>query len=117
MARRMHLYLAKLQRREGEMSEGIGVRTAACSDYERLLSESTDALYTWKNRREQIARLGLEGKRTGDELQRLQAEYARAYNRLERHAKSCATCQFATEFEDDDERGDTVLATRKQASA
>ncbi len=99
------------------MNEAIVVRTAACSDYERLLEECKNALYAWKNRREQIARLGLEGKRTGDELQRLQAEYARAYSRLERHAKSCATCRFATEIEDEDQRGDTQHPARKEVSA
>lgn len=99
------------------MNEGIGVRTAACSDYERLLNECKNALYAWKNRREQIARFGLEGKRTGDELQRLQAEYARAYNRLERHAKSCAMCRFTSEFEDEDQWCDTGHSTRKEVSA
>jgi hypothetical protein len=99
------------------MNEGIVVRTAACSDYERLLNESKDALFAWKNRREQFARFGLEGKRTGDELQRLQAEYARAYNRLERHAKSCAMCKFATEFDDEGECMDAEHSTSKQLSA
>jgi hypothetical protein len=99
------------------MNEGIAVRTAACSDYERLLIECKDALFAWKNRREEIARFGLEGKRTGDELQRLQAEYARAYNRLERHVKSCAMCKFATEFDDEDERVDAEHSARKQISA
>ena len=61
--------------------------------------------------------IGLEGKRTGDELQRLQAEYARAYNRLERHVKSCAMCKFATEFDDEDERVDAEHSARKQISA
>jgi hypothetical protein len=99
------------------MNEEILVRTAACSDYERLLNESKDALFAWKNRREEIARFGLEGKRTGDELQRLQAEYARAYNRLERHAKSCAMCRFATEIDDEDGRVDAEHSSRKQISA
>ena len=57
------------------------------------------------------------GKRTVNELQRLQAEYARAYNRLERHAKNCAMCKFAAEFDNEDERGDTQHSTRTQISA
>ena len=64
------------------MNERVVFRTAACSDYERLLEECQIALVAWKARREQIATFGPQGKSAGDALQRLQAEYARAYNRL-----------------------------------
>ena len=80
------------------MKDDVPFRTAICSDYERLLIECQRALFAWKERREQLARFGMRGKRTGDELQRLQADYARAYNRLERHAKSCEVCKFTAEL-------------------
>ena len=80
------------------MNETLHFRTAICSDYESLLKECQRAMHAWKERREEIARTGLRGKQAGDELQKLQAEYARAYNRLERHAKSCAVCRFTSEL-------------------
>ena len=65
-----------------------------CSGYEDLLRESQQALVAWRERSEEVSRFGLQGKEIGDELQKLQAGYARAYNRLERHGKSCVLCQF-----------------------
>jgi len=80
------------------MNEDVRFRTAICSNYEKLLIECQEALYAWKDRREEIVRYGAWGKKTGDELQRLQADYARAYNRLERHAKNCEVCTFTAEL-------------------
>jgi hypothetical protein len=80
------------------MSETMVVRTAACSDYERLLEECQSALVAWKTKREEFIHFGPRGRSAGDALQRLQAEYARAYNRLERHAKSCRSCHFREQF-------------------
>lgn len=79
------------------MDETFVIRTAACSDYGRLLEECQNALVAWKDKREEFFRFGPQGRSTGDALQRLQAEYARAYNRLERHAKNCQVCQFREE--------------------
>jgi hypothetical protein len=76
------------------MDETFVIHTAACSDYERLLEECQNALVAWKDKREEFHRFGPLGRSTGDALQRLQAEYARAYKRLERHAKNCQACQF-----------------------
>lgn len=96
------------------MSEELKLRTAACSDYERLLEECKDALFAWKIRREEICRSGQRGKLTGDELQRLQAEYARAYNRLERHVKSCEECRFTRHSEEAASRETISVAVRKE---
>ena len=87
------------------MSEELSFRTSICSDYETLLKECQRAMNAWKQRREEIARIGLHGKQAGDELQKLQAKYARAYNRLERHTKSCAVCRFTTELGRSEETG------------
>ena len=81
------------------MNQDLQMRTAGCPDYQRLLQECQSALVAWKNRSEEITLFGLQGKTAGDGLQRLQAEYARAYNRLERHAVSCRECSFPEDFE------------------
>jgi len=99
------------------MSETSTIRTASCSGYERLLEECKSALLAWKTKREEFIRCGPRSRGAGDELQRLQAEYARAYNRLERHAKNCQLCHFHTETEKEDQRGPVIVATRKQLSA
>lgn len=80
------------------MNQDIQMRTAGCPDYQRLLQECQSTLMAWKNRSEEITYYGLQGKSSGDGLQRLQAEYARAYNRLERHAETCRACCFHTDL-------------------
>lgn len=99
------------------MSESLEIRTAACSDYERLLEECKTALMAWKVRREQMSRFGPLGKNAGDALQRLQAEYARAYNRLERHAKECSMCRFRAELGKKDRATPVGISPRREASA
>lgn len=76
------------------MSEELNFCNAICPDYETLLKQSQQALVTWRERSEEVSRFGLQGKKIGGELQKLQAEYARAYSRLERHGKTCVLCQF-----------------------
>jgi len=86
------------------MNQDFQLHTAGCPDYERLLQECQCALLAWKDRCEEITCRGLQGKTTGDGLQRLQAEYARAYNRLKRHPSSCRVCSFQRDLE----KGDRV---------
>jgi len=74
--------------------EELTIDAAICSDYERLLKESQRGLVAWRERSEEILRFGLHGKSFGDELQKLQADYATAYHRLEQHGKTCILCQF-----------------------
>lgn len=76
------------------MNQDNQMRTAGCPNYQSLLQDCESALMAWKNRSEEITYYGLQGKAAGDGLQRLQAEYARAYNRLERHADTCRACCF-----------------------
>jgi len=80
------------------MNHNMQMRTAGCPEYQRLLRESQTALVAWKKRSEEITLGGLQGRDAGAGLQRLQAEYARAYNRLERHAGSCRTCNFPSDY-------------------
>ncbi len=76
------------------MSEEYIFPTAICSDYENLLKESQQALVSWRERSEEVSQFDLQGKEIGDELQKLQANYATAYQRLEQHGKTCILCQF-----------------------
>ena len=64
-----------------------------CSEYQQLLEESTHAREAWDERRVEICRSRLVGKETGDELLRLQANYARAYTRLRKHVHTCRRCE------------------------
>ena len=99
------------------MSETIAVRTAACSDYERLLEECKSALMAWKTKREEIVRFGPYGRSAGEVLQRLQAEYARAYNRLERHANNCQLCHFREDGGKKNQPSPVNIQARKELPA
>ncbi|HET6929862.1 MAG TPA: hypothetical protein VFI45_06045 [Candidatus Acidoferrum sp.] len=85
---------AKTKEGEGEDMEELTIDAAICSDYERLLKDSQRGLVAWRERSEEVVRFGLKGKSVGDELQKLQADYATAYHRLEQHGKTCILCQF-----------------------
>ena len=73
-------------------------KTAFCSEYERLLCVCVQSLDTWKDRREEIANSVLRKLKTGDELLRLQADYAKAYSRLEKHKDDCELCHFVSKI-------------------
>lgn len=74
----------------------LSYKTAICSEYERLLCNCVKALDSWRDRREEIADTGTTSRQTGDELVRLQADYAKAYSRLERHRDNCELCHFVS---------------------
>jgi hypothetical protein len=73
-------------------------KTAFCPEYERLLCVCVQSLDAWKNRREEIANSVLRRWEAGDELMRLQAEYATAYSHLERHIENCELCHFVSKI-------------------
>jgi hypothetical protein len=73
-------------------------KTAFCSEYERLLCACVQSLNTWRNRREAIANSVLRSKEVGDELMHLQADYAKAYLRLEKHKDNCELCHFVSKI-------------------
>jgi hypothetical protein len=81
---------------ESTMSQEVSFKTAVCSDYEQLLYDCQNALEIWRHRRDEAARANLTGKQIGDELQKLQANYAKAYSALNRHDKQCELCQFVS---------------------
>jgi hypothetical protein len=97
--------------------EELTIDTAICSDYESLLKESQRALVNWRERSEEASRFGLEGKSIGDELQKLQADYARAYHRLEQHGKTCILCQFTIGFAESVLLSSVFISPRRELPA
>ena len=75
------------------MSKQLPAETIVCSEYQRLLDACVSAREIWKKHRAGIHRYRLVGKETGDELLRLQANYARAYYVLQYHAQQCLRCR------------------------
>jgi len=75
------------------MSKQLPAETIECSEYRRLLDACVSAREIWKKHRAGIYRYRLVGKETGDELLRLQANYARAYYVLQYHAQQCLRCR------------------------
>lgn len=99
------------------MREHSEVGTTACSDYEELLRICKSALLAWSARREEIMRFGPRGRKATDALQKLQAEYARSYSRLERHVKNCTVCRLTSELGRVSKGGPVTFSARKEISA
>ena len=59
------------------------IKTAVCTEYERLLTESHQALSEFN-----------EYLEWDDELRNRQTKYDKAYRRLRNHARDCELCQF-----------------------
>ena len=78
------------------MAKRVSISTMVCSDYQRLLEASKHAREIWDQRRAEICSSRLVGKETGDELLRLQANYARAYTLLRKHVQDCHRCQLVS---------------------
>ncbi len=78
------------------MNTVISVETAICSEHQRLLAECERALETWNEHRTEFCKSYPITKRAGDELLRLQANYARAYTVLTRHEHNCSLCQWGS---------------------
>ena len=78
------------------MSTQFSVETAVCTEHERLFEECQRALDIWNEHRAEFCRSRPTGREAGDELLRLQVNYARAYTILQRHSHSCRLCQLAS---------------------
>jgi len=85
------------------MSGELGLKTAVCEEYERLLEKSHAALKTWTKERAAIYESGARGRDVDLELLRLQAGYAGAYARLQRHARECSRCQLVASMAEHDD--------------
>jgi hypothetical protein len=78
-----------------DMYSSFSANRIFCSTYEELLQACQQALDSWAARREEAAQQGLCGKELGDQLVRLQADFAKSYAVLHRHKHECPLCQFA----------------------
>ncbi len=76
------------------MDNAVSFKAVVCPQYETLLKECQAVLDAWDDRREEIEQSHLSGKEFGDELLRLQADYARTYTVLRGHVRDCEICQF-----------------------
>jgi hypothetical protein len=99
------------------MESGLFYKTAFCSTYERLLCASVQSLEAWRNLREEIASSGSKRKEAADELIRLQADYANAYSRLEKHRDNCELCRFIAKVAGSTEASLSVAVMDKKHSA
>jgi hypothetical protein len=99
------------------MESELFYKTAFCSEYERLLCVCVQSLNAWRNRREGIANFALRNKELGDELMRLQADYAKAYLRLEKHKDNCEVCHFVSKISGrSDARISTAVMDKKHSA-
>lgn len=80
------------------MKSELSFKTAVCSEYERLLKKCQGAFQNWNERRQEICEAHLSGKEVGNELLRLQADYAKAYSLIRRHIHDCELCQFVSKM-------------------
>jgi hypothetical protein len=96
------------------MASELFYKTAFCSTYERLLYACAQSLDAWRNLREAIANSGLRSKEAGDELIRLQAGYAKAYSRLEKHRDNCELCRFVSKISGRNEASLSVAVMDKK---
>lgn len=92
-------------------------KTAICTNYETLLFACQKALESWRARREEVVTQGFASKETADELQRLQANYARAYSRLESHEDRCNLCRFVSKIGGRNHSAVSTFALEKKHSA
>ena len=84
------------------MSQQLSIKTALCGEYQRLLEECRCALEVWNERRSEISHSRLIKMEEGDELLRLQANFARAYAVLEHHSHECELCELVSQVEGGD---------------
>jgi hypothetical protein len=80
------------------MNTAILPRQGGCPDYQVLLQECQKALASWQQRRTLVDRGPIPRKNLSAALNNLQANYARAYTRLENHERSCHTCQYISKI-------------------
>ncbi len=84
------------------MSNQVSVETAICTEHQKLLAECQRALETWNEHRAEFCQYRFIRREAGDELQRLQAKYARAYTVLQNHERNCSLCQLGSRMEERD---------------
>jgi intergrase/recombinase len=79
-----------------ETAMDAAVRTAVCTEYERLLKESHQALAEFNEHLAGVLTFDVGGKKWDDELRKRQAKYAKAYRNLQNHAHNCELCALVS---------------------
>jgi hypothetical protein len=74
------------------------------------------SLNAWRNLREEISNSSVTSKEAGDELMRLQADYAKAYSRLEKHKDNCELCRFVSKISGRNDASLSVAVMEKKHS-
>ena len=69
-----------------------------CSEYQKLLEESAGARGTWSKLQAEMSCTPLVPKERVDQLLRLQAKYAKAYSRLQKHVYTCDRCRSVSKI-------------------
>ena len=76
------------------------VDNAVCETYDALFAECETARKQWNERRAEISDFGLRGKGIDNELQCLQAKFAKSYAMVGNHLRDCHRCQSARGVDD-----------------
>lgn len=79
------------------MNSNLTFQSSFCHEYDMLLHECESAQRKWAEWREDMNLPWVRNHITRDvsgELLRLQAKFAKAYARLEKHNRECEACQF-----------------------
>ena len=69
-------------------------RLEVCTEYQVLLHQCQQALASLQHGRSPAAHLTVATGIAAEEVQRLHANYLRAYDLLEAHERDCQTCQY-----------------------
>ena len=98
------------------MENELSFKTAVCSTYEQLLEKSQARYEVWESHRREACKTRSSVKEIGDELLRLQADYAKAYNDLRTHVGTCKICQFFSKTDRcEDSRVSNLLYTPRSS--
>jgi hypothetical protein len=81
------------------MNKEPSIKMALCGEYQRLLEECQCSLEIWNQRRAEISNSRVIKREEGDELLRLQANFARAYALLRHHSRECELCELVSQLE------------------
>lgn len=84
--------------RTATMNEELSFANLFCSEYEALLDQCQIALCAWSDRSERARHANLTGEAVGRELLRLQARFAKSYDVLQKHVRSCERCVAASQM-------------------
>lgn len=72
------------------------IRTAVCTEHERLLKESHQALAEFNEHLAGVLTFNMGEKKWDAELLKRQAKYAKAYWNSQNHAHNCELCAFVS---------------------